>query len=332
MNDAARASPGPRKESAPAMRPRNSSSPDHPAARPPRRPKRAASALALVLLAAGGPLLAAPPEPVRVATLVPFGADALARVPGRAVVVATVRRSMVDAVAEGVIDLGSPHAPSFERLAESGAQLVVADRAMHAALADKLRRGGAEVLLIDTGSVASTLDGIRALGRQVGAGEEMERAVREAEAGIAASALTNPVPTLPLFGAPGSFLVVTDRTWLGDLLERLGFRNLAAASTGRESFPGYVQVSDELLASLEPALVLLVAHGEPAAIREAFLRRAAADGPWKSFAAAPCGVHVLDAATFNANPGLALPEAARRLHRLVAREGGAAPPGSLCAP
>ncbi len=315
------------------MRPKNPSSPALPILNPLRRRLGAASALALVLvlLAAARPLSAAPPEPVRVATLVPFAADALGRVPGRAVVVATVRRSMVDAVPAGVIDLGSPHAPSFERLVESGAQVVVADRAMHAALTDKLGRGGAEVLLIDTGSVASTLDGIRALGLRVGAGEEMESAVREVEAGLAASALKAPVPTLPLFGAPGSFLVITDRTWLGDLLERLGFRNLAAGSTGKESFPGYVQVSDEVLASLEPALVLLVAHGEPGAIREAFLRRAAADGPWRSFATAPCGVHVLDAATFGANPGLELPEAARHLRRLVAPQPGASPPDTPCA-
>src|SRR5262245_2271618 len=80
---------------------------------------------------------------VRVATLVPFVADALARVPEHASVVASVRRSSVDDPPPGAIDLGSPHAPSLERLAESRAQLVVADRAMHAAMTEKLARGGA---------------------------------------------------------------------------------------------------------------------------------------------------------------------------------------------
>jgi iron complex transport system substrate-binding protein len=286
-----------------------------------------ASAVALASLTAlASVATAAGDAKVRVGTLLPFAAAALERVPEHAVVVATVRRSAGEAPPAAHVDLGSPHAPSFERLAESGAQLVVADRDMHAVLVEKLARGGAEVLLIDTSSVASTLDGLRELGRRVGAGDEMERAVREAEAGIAGSALAAPVPTLPFFGAPGSFLVITERTWLGDLLGKLNFQNLAAESSGKESFPGYVQVSDEVLASMQPALVLLVAHGDPEAIRSAFLRRADPQGPWKSFHAARHGVHVLDARTFGANPGLALPEAARQLRGLVEPETAASRP------
>lgn len=291
-----------------------------------RRPVALLALVALLLGAGVAVPAAAAAAPVRVASLVPFAADALARVPEHAVVVATVRRSMTEPVPEGVIDLGSPHAPSFERLAESGAQLVVADGAMHAALTEQLGRGGAEVLLLDTNSVASTFDGLRELGRRVGAADAMEQAVRDSEASLARAALPTPIPTLPFFGAPGSFLVITERTWFGDLLGKLNFQNLAATSTGKESFPGYVQVSDELLATMQPSLVLLVAHGDPEAIRTAFLRRADARGPWKSFQQAEHGVHVLDAQTFAANPGLAMPEAAQRLVRLVAPATASASP------
>ncbi|MEW6273038.1 MAG: hypothetical protein AB1689_27485, partial [Thermodesulfobacteriota bacterium] len=133
----------------------------------------------------------------------------------------------------------------------------VAGRAVHATFADHLTRGGTELLLIDTGSIGSTFDGLRELGRRAGAAAEMDRAVDWAEAGIAGVALAMPVATLPFFGAPGSFLVITKRTWLGDLLDKTIFQNLAAESAGNESFPGCVQVSDEVLASLQPALMLL---------------------------------------------------------------------------
>ena len=288
-------------------------------------PTRAPVLALAILLTAASPrsTTAEPPrdadtaEPVRVATLLPFVADALATMPARATVVASVRRSAVDQAPVPGIDLGSPHAPSFERLAESRAQLVVADAAMHTALQDELARGGATVLLVDTGSVDGTFAGLVEVGRRVGGEAEMARAVAAARDGIAAASLAQPVATLPFFGAPGNFLVITERTWLGDLLDELDFRNLARASTGKESFPGYVLVSDEVLAGMQPAIVLVVAHGDPVAIREAFARRAAGGGPWRSLQDARLGVHVLDAGSFGTNPGLAMPETARRLQALV---------------
>lgn len=294
----------------------------------PRRPTRRsflaqslwAIALLPVLLAPGTSAAADPASPVRVATLLPFVADALVRVPQNAVVVASVRKSSVDAPPAGVIDLGSPHSPNFEKLAESGAQVVVADKAMHATMSEKLSRGGAEVILIGSGSVAETMAGIAEVGRRVGAGKEMDAAIAESEAGIKSAALAQPIPTLPFFGAPGSFLVITDRTWLGDLLDKLNFQNLARNSSGKESHPGYVLVSDEVLAGMKPSLVLVVAHGDPEAIRTAFLRRADAGGPWKALHDAQLGVHVLDPNVFGTNPGLAMPETARRLRQLAVPE------------
>lgn len=257
---------------------------------------------------------------VRVATLLPFVAAALARVPEHAVVVASVRKSSVDASPQGTIDLGSPHSPNLERLAESGAQLVVADAAMHATMREKLSRGGAEVLLIESGSVEETLAGLAEVGKRVGAATEMDQAIAEARSGIAGAALGQPVATLPFFGAPGSFLVITERTWLGDLLDKLNFQNIARSSSGKESFPGYVLVSDEVLAGMHPEIVLVVAHGDPEAIRAALLRRADTGGPWKSLNDARLGVHVLDPDYFGTNPGLAMPETARRLRRLALPE------------
>lgn len=251
------------------------------------------------------------------ATLVPFVADALARMPDKAVVVASVRPSSVAPPLAGVQDLGSPHAPNLEILASSTPDIVVGDAAMHATMTGALSRGGARVVLIDTGSVDGTFAGLLEVGQQVGAGDEMSRAVAEARAGIAAEALKAPVVTLPLFGAPGSFLVVTQRTWLGDMLDELGFSNVASSAAGKESYPGYVTLSDELVAGYRPELVLVVAHGDPAAIRAAFLRRAEEDGPWQSLRDARLGVHVLDPALFAANPGLGMSAAARSLHKLA---------------
>jgi len=272
--------------------------------------------LAAALLA---PALAAGADPVRVATLLPYVQEAVARV-GGCEIVASVRGTMADPPAAPAVDLGSPHAPSYERLAEARPQLVVGDRQMHGALRDRLARSGAEVLLVESDSLDGTFAGLLEVGRRCGVATGMASEVDAARRALAGLALARPMPVLLLFGTPGSFLVVSDRTWLGDLTRRLAFDNLGAASAGRERHPGYVQVSDEALAGLRPAAILMVAHGDPGAIRAAFTRRLDPGGPWAGMrTGATLGVHVLPDALFGQNPGLAVADAARHLHGLAAR-------------
>ena len=256
-------------------------------------------------------------EPVRVATLLPYVEDALVKV-GGVDVVATVRRSMDVPPDPKRIDLGSPHAPSFEKLAEARPQVIVGDRQMHGALRDKLERGGAGVILIGSDTVDATFAGLLEVGRRCKVEAAMTAQVDAARRTLSGLALTHRTPALVVFGTPGSFLVVSNRTWLGDLVTRLNFDNVGAAAAGQERHPGFVQVSDEVLAGLRPEVVLMVAHGDPEAIRTAFTKRLDSGGPWAGMrAAAVGGVHVLPPDLFSQNPGLAVPDAARHLHDLA---------------
>jgi iron complex transport system substrate-binding protein len=277
-------------------------------------------ALALFVAALGlgsGAAWATDPAPQRVATLLPFVADALVRIEGPFTVVASVRREFHVPVT-GAADLGNAHSPSLEQLAEARPTLIIADAGLHAAQAERLAVGGAEVLLLDTRSVAATLDGLDDIGTRLGAGDGMGRETDAVRSRIAALASPEPVSTLALFGAPGTFLVLTERTWLGDLMARLGLRNLGDAAGGDERFPGLVALSDETLATLQPELVLLVTHGDPAAIEAAFAERTARGGAWQSLQrSATRGVHVLDPRLFTANPGLGLAQAADALRALA---------------
>lgn len=276
--------------------------------------------IAFTLLA--GTALAA--EPVRVATLLPYVATALGKAGGDVTVVASVRTDMRTPPPAPTVDLGSPHSPSFEALAEAKPQIVVGDKLMHGPIKDKLERSGAEVVLIGSDSVASTFDGLLEVGRKCNVADAMAKQVEEAKGQLAAQALNKPMPVLILFGTPGNFLVVSPRTWLGDLATNLEFQNVAASVSGQERHPGFVQVSDEVLAGLRPELVLMVAHGDPEAIRTSFTQRLESGGAWEPMRkTATRGVHVLPANLFSTNPGLALPDAAKQLHELAQPRVGA---------
>jgi len=257
--------------------------------------------------------------PLRVASLLPYVGDAVLRLPeGAARLVAGVARPG-STLPDGVADLGSPHAPNLEVLARARPDLVVGERRLHAALVAALGRAGGEVLLVDASSVDDTFAGLQQVADRLGAGAAMARRLAAARGELAALRQQatphggRPLDVLPLFGAPGAFLAITDATWLGDLLDRLGYRNLAAVQgmekRGREAFPGYLQLSDEVLVTLRPRAVLLVAHGSPQEVADAFQRQTAG-GAWQGL-----GKHarVLDPALFADNPGLDLPLAARRL-------------------
>jgi iron complex transport system substrate-binding protein len=267
------------------------------------------------LLVLGAP---ADAKPVRVATLLPYVEDSLVRLGDGVEVVATVRRHPTQAPPAPRLDLGSPHGPSFERLAEAHPDVIVGDAVIHGPLKDKLAGIAKNVVLVRGDSVESTLAGLLDVGRQVGAGDRMTALVEATRKDLAALAVTSATPTLVVFGVPGSFLVVSSASWIGDLVGRLGLDNVAARATGVERHPGYVQLGDETLATLRPELVLLVAHGDPVAVREALLQRLGPGGPLAAVgAAATRGVHVLPPPLFTANPGLDLPRAAQALRDLA---------------
>jgi iron complex transport system substrate-binding protein len=288
--------------------------------------KRLVSLAVPILAAVFAAAAHAEQKPLRVAVLVPYVQDALGRVTGPFEVVAAVRVSLHAPAPGGVADLGSPHSPSYERLVEARPDLIVGDRMIHSAQADKLEAGGAELMLLDSSSVEATLAGLDQLARRVGAGDAMARQTAETRAQLARLELGQPLATLALFGAPGSFMVLTDRTWIGDLLRMQGFEVLGADGAGSERFPGMLAVSDEQLATLRPELVLLVAHGDPNAIRGAFEKRMADGGPWRGVReSATRGVHVLPPNLFASNPGLGLPNAAQALAALARPSAPGAP-------
>jgi iron complex transport system substrate-binding protein len=265
-------------------------------------------------------------EPVRVATLLPYVEDALARMPASRVrVVAAVRRSLPEPTREGVDDLGTPHAPSLEALAAARPNLVVGDASMHARLAENVAPLGAELVLLDSSSVDATYDGLAKLAARVGTTSEMQREIEASRAALAKLALAAPLPTLALFGTSARWLVVTERSWLGDLLDDLRFDAVAKGAGGAERIPGYAEISDEAIATTRPALVLVVTHGDPRAIRTALDEKIGPQGAWSGLAGSAAGVHVLDPGLFTVNPGLALPDAARALVALAQRNAGATP-------
>ncbi|MBY0401186.1 helical backbone metal receptor, partial [Myxococcota bacterium] len=214
---------------------------------------------------------------IRVAALLPWVGQAVALAGPNAQLVAGVRRELHKPLPSGLIDLGNPHSPSMERVAEAHPDLVVGDRAIHARLAPQLEKLGARLLLLETDSVAETLASLTSLSQALGGSKALDDQIEGVRSRIAQLEGKVDASVVALFGAPGSFFLMTERAWLGDLARYVGLE-LAISETGKERFPGLVAVSDEAIAMAHPDLVLLVAHGDPNRIKADLERRTATDG------------------------------------------------------
>lgn len=267
-------------------------------------------------------------EALRVAALLPWVADAVALAGPGATLVAGVRRQLHEPLPGSVVDLGNPHSPNLERLAEARPALVVADTAIHARFAAPIEKLGAKLLLLETGSVDETLAALRRLAEALGGATPLVARIEAVADRLAELAGQSDASVVALFGAPGTFYVMTERAWLGDLARHLGFGLAVAGTGGDERFPGLVAVSDEAMATTRPDLVLLVAHGDPARIQAELERRTAGGGPWSGLATARLGIHVLDPGLFSANPGLELARAAEMLAALAVPASASAATGS----
>lgn len=255
-------------------------------------------------------------EPVRVATLIPNVNSGLASDPAGYELVATVRTSMHAPNAAAPFDLGNPHSPSIEQLVASKPDLVIGDANMHARLATQIEPLGLDLLLLDTATSDSLLRGLKTVADRTPRSRVLADRAEQASQDLASQGLPEPVRVVALFGVPGSFYLVSERWWLGDMMKNLGFENLVP-DVPNERYPGLVPVNDERVAVLQPEIVFLISHGEPEKIVTEFKRMASEGGVWASVGQAPRGVHVLDPALFMATPGLTAPDAARELVRLA---------------
>jgi len=252
----------------------------------------------------------------RVATLIPFVADATEQLGDGVRLVASVR-SGVGVAPDGVEDLGSPHAPSLEVLAAMRPDVLVVDRNMHAAL-DGLDAVARQVVRVDTGSVDSTLHGLVQLAEAAGQPDAMQTLIEAVRRGIDNARLERPVRALTLYASPGQPVVVTRRTWIGDLLQRVGIEDATEGITGRATYPGYVHFSVEVLATLRPDWIFLVTHSDPETSLQTFRDRMRDNPVWKHLREAVRDrVVVLEPRWFGSNPGLGFDHAATWLAERV---------------
>lgn len=141
------------------------------------------------------------------------------------------------------------------------------------------------VTFLDLESVDGLYESIEQLGETYSREEEadeiverFEEKMKETEAKIAGKEQPS---VLILLGVPGSFLVATENSYLGDLVERAGGVNVFPGEEGIE----YTSANTEHLQQTNPDVILRAAHGMPDEVVKMFDKEFKENDIWRHFKA-----------------------------------------------
>src|SRR5690625_2435745 len=173
------------------------------------------------------------------------------------------------------------------------------------------------VTFVDMESVEGMYESILELGKKYNRTEQAEAIIKKFEdqvSRIEETVVNKEAPTvLILLGVPGSYLVATENSYIGDLVRRVGGRN-AIQGVDVE----YVSSNTENLQQSNPDIILRAAHGMPDQVVEMFNKEFEENDIWKHFKAVQNGrVYDLEETRFGTTANLAVPEALEELVEML---------------
>lgn len=184
----------------------------------------------------------------------------------------------------GVKEVGSPMDPDLEVVLSLKPDNVLSVTNLQADLEEKFQSGNIPADFLDLDSVDAMFDEISALGKKYDREKKAERLVNEFDEKISEiekSVEGKDSPTvLILMGIPGSYIVGTEHSYIGDLVKRAGGK---IAVTGHSE--DYISANTEYLQKTNPDIILRAAHGAPKEVVKMFDREFKENDIWKHFEA-----------------------------------------------
>ncbi len=189
---------------------------------------------------------------------------------------------------DGVDKVGSPMSPDMELIRMLKPDEVLAVSTLEYDLKPKYESAGIQAEFLDLTSLENMNATILMLGQRYGRQEQAERVARkyrEKMAEVQAAAAGKSAPSvLILMGIPGSYLVATEYSYIGDLVKSLGGVNIVQGEQVE-----YVASNTEHLQQANPDVILRAAHGLPDEVVKMFDKEFRTNDIWKHFNAVKTG-------------------------------------------
>nr|WP_251038620.1 heme ABC transporter substrate-binding protein IsdE [Paenibacillus albidus] len=183
---------------------------------------------------------------------------------------------------EQVEKVGNPMSPDMEKLKSLKPSEVLSVTTLKYELEPLFKSAGVEVTFLDLTSLQNLEDSVIQLGEKYDRREQADKLIARYENKITevkAAIAGKPAPkVLILLGVPGSYLVATEHSYIGDLVKIAGGVNIVQGETVE-----YLASNTEYLQQANPDVILRAAHGMPEEVVKMFNEDFIKNDIWKHF-------------------------------------------------
>ncbi|UQZ85028.1 High-affinity heme uptake system protein IsdE precursor [Paenibacillus konkukensis] len=183
---------------------------------------------------------------------------------------------------DGVTEIGNPMSPDMELVKSLNPTDVLSVTTLEYDLAPVFQNAGVGATFLDLTSVEKMNEAIKTLGNKYGQEKQAQAIVNkynEKLAEIHKKIEGKPSPTvLILLGVPGSYLVATEQSYIGNLVKIAGGKNIVQGESVE-----YLASNTEYLQQANPDIILRAAHGMPEEVVKMFDKEFQKNDIWKHF-------------------------------------------------
>ncbi|HFR4184134.1 heme ABC transporter substrate-binding protein IsdE [Bacillus cereus] len=218
---------------------------------------------------------------------------------------------------KGLPEVGNPMSPDMEKVKSLKPSEVLSVTTLEYELKPAFDGVGMKANFVDLTSLKNMQNAISNLGKKYGREKQAEAVVTKLDkkvASIQKEVKGKKEPTvLILLGVPGSYLVATEHSYIGDLVKQLGGKNIVQGEQVE-----YLASNTEYLKKADPDIILRAAHGMPDEVVKMFDKEFKTNDIWKHFAAVKNNrVYDLEERLFGTTGNLAAIEALDELKKMM---------------
>lgn len=209
----------------------------------------------------------------------------------------------------GVQEIGMTMAPNTEVMMALNPDLVIGVNFQpHAAIVPLFEKAGIPVYLHGIDSYEQVLAHLRLYGELAGTADVAAKKIlnikSQYDMALKKSSGKKAPVTLILWGTPDSFSMGTKKSFVGDLVERLGGGNMLDKTDQADTNSSYLPLSMEYVTTADPEVILLITHGSPEGLKAKFSREMKDSPVWQNVSATKNKrMYTLPYQIFAVNPG-----------------------------
>lgn len=220
-----------------------------------------------------------------------------------------------------VAQIGQSMKPDFEKIVSLSPDLVILDNNFKENLSSGVEQYGLNAFYFDTSTYSKYIDSIKGLGEITDKSKEATAFTDELQSSVdkvleKSKNSSEKVNVAIIFGTSESFMLASDASYIGDLVNMIGADNVT--DTLGDAKSAYINFSTEQIMKMEPDYILRLSHGDVEESKKSFDKEFANNPAWKSMDAVKEGrVYDLDFSKFGVSANVNVASAIEELGSMI---------------